>query len=73
MLDIVAAHDDQLALAVEIEGVHDVEALGAIAAARNADAPPKQHSYNVEGEQDRDQKGREREHRREKLHLHDAG
>ena len=50
MLYIIATHDDELSLAIEIEGVHDVEALGTVAPARNAYAPPKQHSHNVEGE-----------------------
>jgi hypothetical protein len=38
MLDIVAPHDDQLPLAVDLEGVNDAEPLLAAAAARQFDA-----------------------------------
>ena len=56
MLDIVAAHDHQLPLPVDFEGINDAEPLLARAPARQLDATPENHT-----EQDKDQRHADQE------------
>ncbi len=73
MLDIIAPHDDQLAVAVDIESIDDVQATRAIARPRSLYAPSEQEPVDIDEQQRREQ---ERDYcceYRQELRLCDAG
>jgi len=60
MLDIVAAHNHELALAVDVEDIDHVQSSRAIAAARRTYAASKQKTENIKhehrGDEERDER-----------------
>lgn len=73
MFGIVASNDDELALAIQIERVDDVEAARPIAPARRLDAPSEQQPEDVEEEQRGDEKRHERPEVGQELRLGEVG
>ncbi|MGJ0395722.1 MAG: hypothetical protein ACR65U_05810 [Methylocystis sp.] len=65
MFNIVAPHNDELALAVEVKGVDNVEAARAIAASRRADPASEQQTENIEHEHRCDEESNKRSKRRQ--------
>ncbi|HEY8125666.1 MAG TPA: hypothetical protein VIF88_09630 [Methylocystis sp.] len=67
MFDIVAPHDDQLALAVKVIDIDDVQPAGAIAASGRTDAASEQQAENIKDEHRSDEERNERSERRQQL------
>jgi hypothetical protein len=65
MFDIVAPHNDELALAVEVKSVDNVQAARAFAASRRADAASEQQTENVKHEHRCDEESNKRSKRRQ--------
>jgi hypothetical protein len=69
MLDIIAAHDDQLPLPVDFEGVDDTETLLAAAAARQFDAAPEHDAEQHENQRHTNQEAHGRQNKGERAVL----
>jgi len=65
MFNIVASHNDELTLAVKVEGVDNVEAARAIAATWRANAPSEQQAENIKHEHRCDEERNKRSKRRQ--------
>ncbi|MGD9540434.1 hypothetical protein [Methylocystis sp.] len=65
MFDIVAPHNNELALVVQIKGVDNIQAARAIAASRRADATSEQQTENIKHEHRCDEERNKRSKRRQ--------
>ena len=67
MLHVVAAHDYELALAVKVVNIHDIEPAAALFGSRCANSSPEQKPENVDDEKRGDQERHECSEYREQL------
>lgn len=67
MFNVVAPHNDELALAVEVIDIDDVQPARAIAAAGRTDAASEQQTVNIKHEHRSDEERNERSERRQQL------
>jgi hypothetical protein len=67
MLGVVAPHNDELALAIDVKDVDNVQAPGAVAASGRTDAASEYQTENIQHEHRSDEKRDKRSKRRQQL------
>ncbi len=73
MLDIVAAHDNELPIAVDIESIDDIEPARPVARPWSLDASSEQEPVDIDEQQRREQECDNCGEYRQELRLCDAG
>ncbi len=72
MFGVVAPHDDELTLPIEIEGIDDAQTRLTRSPARHAEAAAKQHPDDDEDQESGDEEGDERQDDHRGFAAHDS-